>query len=71
MTPRDARKAGASWGLSEARAEYGKRMATATNYAMRREEEAHRLPEELRPAFYEARDAAYDAEWARLEGGQG
>ena len=72
MTARDACKAGASWGASIARANHAGDAQTSRVYAARSfEEAADRIPPELRGDFWTGHDAAYDAEWARLEGEQG
>lgn len=69
MTPRDARKAGASWGLSEARAWHDGTDDAAVEYRARLHAEMNaKIPVDLRAEFWAGHDAAYDAEWARLEG---
>ena len=72
MTPRDARKAGGEWGVSIARAWYAGDEATARVYAERMKAQHAALPaSDIAAAFWQAQLAAYDAEWARLEGETG
>lgn len=67
MTPSEARKAGASWGLSFARARFASDTATVDAYRRRRGAEVLTLPRDPRTAFWVGFDAAHDAEWVRLE----
>lgn len=71
MTPRDARKAGASWGISIARARHGTRDRTLRTYLDRCMAERRALTPDLLAAFDAALEAAKQAEWARLEGETG
>ena len=70
MTPRDARRAGASWATSLARARHdGPYYPTVVAYRLRWQDEHDALAgRELREAFVAGYREVYDAEWARLEG---
>lgn len=68
MTPRDARKAGASWGLSLARAIYHGPPGVCHVLHERADRQREGLPAELRDPFENGLVAAWMAEMARLEG---
>ena len=69
MAPRDARKAGESWGLSMARAEWTESpYDTIETYMRRVEAEYHAQPDAAcAVAYWDGYCAGHRAEWARLE----